>query len=116
MPGALGLGNFEGAYYQYTGSIGGNSTTMITQVAYGGQSISVSGKNYSYYQPLNNYYNGGAGAPTRFLRLRLSVQRRLWRSLGHAARPLPQHGRRRHDLANRGHGDHASHGPSRMVA
>jgi hypothetical protein len=66
MPGALGLGYFEGAYYTYTGTIGGNSTTMITQPTFAGQSISVSGKNYSYYQPLNNYYNGGAAPPLDF--------------------------------------------------
>jgi hypothetical protein len=66
MPGALGLGSFEGAYYQYTGSIGGNSTTMITQSTYGGHDITVGAKNYSYYQPLNNYYNGGAAPPLDF--------------------------------------------------
>jgi hypothetical protein len=66
MPNDLGLGHFEGAYYEYSASTGGNSTTMITQPTYGGQSITVGGKNYSYYQPLNNYYNGGKAPPLGF--------------------------------------------------
>jgi hypothetical protein len=66
MPGDLGLGHFQGAYYQYLGSTGGNSTTMIAQPTYGGPTITVDGKNYSYYQPLNNYYNGGHAPPLDF--------------------------------------------------
>jgi hypothetical protein len=66
MPGALGLGSFEGAYYQYTGSTGGNSTTMSAQNTYAGQNITVGGQNYGYYQPLNNYYNGGKAPPLDF--------------------------------------------------
>ncbi|MBN2559497.1 MAG: hypothetical protein JXQ75_01015 [Phycisphaerae bacterium] len=66
MPGDLGLGHFEGAYYQYTGTIGGNSTTMIVRPTYEGPNITVDGENYSYYQPLDNYYNGGAAPPFDF--------------------------------------------------
>jgi hypothetical protein len=39
---------------------------MITQSAYSGQNITVNAKNYSYYQPLTNYYNGGAAPPLDF--------------------------------------------------
>jgi hypothetical protein len=66
MPGSLGWGNFEGAYYEYSGNTGSNSTTMITQSTYGGRNITVGGKNYSYYQPLSNYYNGGDAPPLDF--------------------------------------------------
>jgi hypothetical protein len=66
MPGALGLGHFEGAYYEYIGNTGGNSTTTIVRPTYEGPNITVDGKNYSYYQPLNNYYNGGQAPPFEF--------------------------------------------------
>jgi hypothetical protein len=66
MPGSLGLGHFEGANYEYQGNTSGNSTTMITQPSYSGPNITVDGKNYSYYQPLNNYYNGGQAPPLDF--------------------------------------------------
>jgi len=35
MPGALGLGQFEGAYYQYTGTTGGNSTSNCRRATSG---------------------------------------------------------------------------------
>ena len=66
MPGGMGLGHFEGAYYQYTGTTGGNSTTMIVRPTYEGQDITVGEQNYSYYQPLDNYYNGGQPPPLEF--------------------------------------------------
>jgi hypothetical protein len=66
MPGDLGLGHFEGAYYQYQGPSGGNSTTKIVQPTYQGPTITVGGKTYTYYQPLTNYYNGGDPPPLDF--------------------------------------------------
>jgi hypothetical protein len=66
LPESVRSGVFEGSYYQYTGTIGGNSTTMITQSTYSQHDITVSGKNYTYYQPLNNYYNGGDAPPLEF--------------------------------------------------
>jgi hypothetical protein len=66
LPQSLGFGQFEGAYYEFNGTTGGNSTTMITQATYGGQTITVGGSTYNYYQPLNNYYNGGNAPPLDF--------------------------------------------------
>ena len=66
MPDDMGLGHFEGAYYQYTGTTGGNSTTMMVTPTYDGHDITVDGQNYSYYQPLDNYYNGGEPPPLEF--------------------------------------------------
>jgi hypothetical protein len=66
LPGDLGMGHFEGAYYQYNGRTGGNSTTMSVQSTYSGQDITVNGQPYTYYQPLTNYYNGGAAPPLDF--------------------------------------------------
>ena len=66
LPGGPGTGQYEGSYYQYTGKVGGNSTTMSVQASYTGQDTVIGGKNYSYYQPLTNYYNGGAAPPLDF--------------------------------------------------
>lgn len=62
LPGALGFGNYQGSYYQYTAP-GTNSTTLLVQPTYTGKYITVNGNNYSYYQPLTNYYNGGEAPP-----------------------------------------------------
>jgi hypothetical protein len=66
LPGELGMGHFVGAYYQYEARVGGNSTTMSVQPTYSGQNVTFDGKTYSYYQPLTNYYNGGAAPPLDF--------------------------------------------------
>ena len=63
LPGALGMGDYQGSYYQYDGAPGGNSTEFLRQDAYTGKYISVAGNNYSYYQALPNYYNGGEPPP-----------------------------------------------------
>jgi len=64
MPGDLGRGQFVGANYEYAGVVGGgNSGNMIVQPTYSGPVIQVGGKTYVYYQPLNNYYNGGTPPP-----------------------------------------------------
>ena len=39
---------------------------MIVQPSYTGQVITVGSKTYTYYQPLNNYYNGGKAPPLDF--------------------------------------------------
>ncbi len=66
LPGDQGLGTFEGAYYDYTATSGGTSTTLREQPTYDGPTITVNGNNYSYYKPLNNYYNGGKAPPLDF--------------------------------------------------
>ncbi len=66
LPGALGIGRFEGAYYQYTANSSGNSAAMIVRPTYSGQDITYNSQNYSYYKPLPNYYNGGAAPPLDF--------------------------------------------------
>ena len=66
LPGAVGLGTFQGAYYEYTATTGPSSTTLLTHPTYDGPNITVSGQNYSYYKPLNNYYNGGKAPPLDF--------------------------------------------------
>lgn len=66
LPGSLGLGHFEGAYYEYQGPSGGNSVTKIVRPTYEGPTITVDGKTYTYYQPLNDYYNSGEAPPLDF--------------------------------------------------
>jgi hypothetical protein len=66
LPGALGLGHFMGAYYEYSGSLGGTTGSMIVQPSYTGQVIDVGGKTYTYYQPLTDYYNTNKSPPLDF--------------------------------------------------
>jgi len=66
LPGDLGLGYYQGSYYQYVATTGGNSTTMLERPTYDGSSITVGEQNYSYYQPLTNYYSGGKAPPLDF--------------------------------------------------
>jgi hypothetical protein len=66
MPGALGLGHFMGAYYEYKGSLGGTTGSVLVQPSYTGQVITVGGKTYTYYQPLTDYYNAGKSPPLDF--------------------------------------------------
>lgn len=66
MPGALGLGHFMGAYYEYSGRTGGTTSSMIVQPSYTGQSVTVNSKTYTYYQPLTDYYNSGKSPPLDF--------------------------------------------------
>lgn len=66
LPGDIGIGEFEGAYYEFTARTGANSSTMNVQSSYSGKDITIGGTNYTYYQPLTNYYNGGASPPLDF--------------------------------------------------
>ncbi len=62
----IGTGEYQGSYYQYDAQTGGNSTTELEQTAYTGKNITVSGQNYTYYQAVPNYYNGGQPPPFEF--------------------------------------------------
>lgn len=63
---SVGSGEYQGSYYQYDGASGGNSTNKIVKQTYQGKNITEGGINYTYYQALPNYYNGGATPPFGF--------------------------------------------------
>lgn len=62
----LGTGVYDGSFYQYQSVQGGNSTESLVMPSYTGKNINVSGVNYTYYQALTNYYNGGMPPPFTF--------------------------------------------------
>jgi hypothetical protein len=63
MPNHLGMGRYLGSYYEYQRYTQTQTQTLLEQAAYNGHEITVNGNNYSYYKPLNNYYNGGQAPP-----------------------------------------------------
>lgn len=63
MPNHLGMGKYLGSYYEYQRYTQTQTQTLLERASYEGQQITVSGNTYSYYTPLNNYYNGGRAPP-----------------------------------------------------
>ncbi|MBN2574745.1 MAG: hypothetical protein JXP73_09285 [Deltaproteobacteria bacterium] len=62
----VGTGEYQGSFYQYDGVVGGNATSMVVMPSYTGKNIVHDAKNFTYYQALSNYYNGGLPPPFSF--------------------------------------------------
>jgi hypothetical protein len=62
----VGTGEYQGSFYQYDGVTGGNATSSVVRPEYTGKNITYNSKNYTYYQALTNYYNGGLPPPFTF--------------------------------------------------
>jgi hypothetical protein len=62
----VGTGEYQGSFYQYEGVTAGTAVSSVVMPTYTGKNILSDGKNYTYYQALTNYYNGGLPPPFSF--------------------------------------------------
>lgn len=66
IKGNVGTGLYQGSYYTFDGTSGVNQGAAVVSSTYLGKTTEITGKTYTYYQALTNYYSGGTPPPFTF--------------------------------------------------